>query len=80
MADLLFDHEVGLGLEILRYNIGGSSTDPKAVNSLLQKLTPFCSCAKLAVAKRHIQLESGKPLLAWPACCHFPQCKHLELL
>lgn len=34
MADLLFDHEVGLGLEILRYNIGGSNTDLQAVNSL----------------------------------------------
>lgn len=34
VADLLFDHEVGLGLEIIRYNIGGSSTAPSAVNSM----------------------------------------------
>ena len=34
VADILFDHEVGLGLEICRYNIGASSTDPAAVNSL----------------------------------------------
>ena len=34
VADILFDHEVGLGLEIVRYNIGASGTDPAAVNSL----------------------------------------------
>ena len=30
VADLLFDHDVGLGLEIVRYNIGASNTDPAA--------------------------------------------------
>ncbi len=34
VADLLFDHDIGLGLEIVRYNIGGSNTDPRAVNSM----------------------------------------------
>ena len=34
VADLLFDSKSGLGLEIIRYNIGGSDTDATAVNSL----------------------------------------------
>lgn len=34
MADLLFDHEVGLGLEIVRFNFGASSTDANAVESM----------------------------------------------
>lgn len=34
VADLLFDHDYGLGLEIVRYNIGGSDTNTTAVNSL----------------------------------------------
>ncbi len=34
VADLLFDHDVGLGLEIVRYNIGASNTDPAAVLSM----------------------------------------------
>lgn len=34
VADLLFDPDNGLGLEIIRYNIGGSDTDATAVNSL----------------------------------------------
>lgn len=34
MADLLFDPEVGLGLEIVRFNFGASSTDANAVASM----------------------------------------------
>lgn len=34
VADLLFDPDVGLGLEIVRYNIGGSNTSATAINSL----------------------------------------------
>lgn len=34
MADLLFDHEAGLGLEIVRFNFGASSTDDTAVRSM----------------------------------------------
>ena len=34
VADLLFDSKSGLGIEIIRYNIGGSDTDATAVNSL----------------------------------------------
>lgn len=34
VADLLFDHDVGLGLEIVRYNIGASNTDPAAINNM----------------------------------------------
>ncbi len=34
VADLLFDHDVGLGLEIVRYNIGASNTDPAAILSM----------------------------------------------
>lgn len=34
VADLLFDHDAGLGLEIVRYNIGASSTDPAAISSM----------------------------------------------
>lgn len=34
MADLLFDHEVGLGMEIVRFNFGASSTDANAVQSM----------------------------------------------
>lgn len=34
VADLLFDPDYGLGLEIIRYNIGGSDTNATAVNSL----------------------------------------------
>ena len=34
VADMLFDPDVGLGLEIVRYNIGGSNTTLTAVNSM----------------------------------------------
>ncbi|DBA75930.1 hypothetical protein WJX79_010130 [Trebouxia sp. C0005] len=34
VADLIFDHDVGLGLEIVRYNIGASNTDPAAILSM----------------------------------------------
>lgn len=34
VADMLFDPEYGLGLEIVRYNIGGSNTTLDAVNSM----------------------------------------------
>ena len=34
VADLLFDHDVGLGMEIVRFNFGASSTDANAVRSM----------------------------------------------
>ena len=34
VADMLFDAELGLGLEIVRYNIGGSNTTTNATNSM----------------------------------------------
>ena len=34
MADLLFDHDVGLGMEIVRFNFGASSTDESSVRSM----------------------------------------------
>ena len=37
VADLLFDHEVGLGMEIIRFNFGASSTAASAIN----RMRPF---------------------------------------
>ena len=34
VANLLFDTEDGLGLEIVRYNIGGSNTSSSAIDSM----------------------------------------------
>ena len=34
MADLLFDHDVGLGMEIVRFNFGASSTNESFVRSM----------------------------------------------
>lgn len=34
VADMLFDAEVGLGLQVVRYNIGGSNTSMNATSSM----------------------------------------------
>ena len=34
VADMLFDADVGLGMQIVRYNIGGSNTTMEATNSM----------------------------------------------
>ena len=34
IMDMLFDPDVGLGLEVVRYNVGGSNTTMSAVNSM----------------------------------------------
>ena len=34
VADLLFDPDLGLGMEIVRFNLGGSNTTADAVNSM----------------------------------------------
>ena len=34
IADLLFDPDVGLGLQVIRFNIGGSNTSLTATNSM----------------------------------------------
>ena len=34
VADLLFDSDLGLGLEIVRYNVGGSNTTLEASKSM----------------------------------------------
>ena len=46
MADLLFDADVGLGLEIVRFNIGGSNTTQEAVNSM----RPFAAVPSVLLA------------------------------
>ena len=46
MADLLFDAETGLGLQIVRYNIGGSNTTLNATNSM----RPFAAVPSMLLA------------------------------
>ncbi|DBA70019.1 TPA: hypothetical protein ACH3X2_012319 [Trebouxia sp. C0005] len=46
VADLLFDAETGLGLQIVRYNIGGSNTTLNATNSM----RPFAAVPSMLLA------------------------------
>ena len=46
VADMLFDADIGLGLEIVRYNIGGSNTTLNATNSM----RPFAAVASMLLA------------------------------
>lgn len=46
VADLLFDPEVGLGLELVRFNIGGSNTSADAVTSM----RPFAAVPSVLLA------------------------------
>ncbi len=46
VADLLFDAEAGLGLQIVRYNIGGSNTTLNATNSM----RPFAAVPSMLLA------------------------------
>lgn len=46
MADLLFDAEVGLGMEIVRFNVGGSNTTQEAVRSM----RPFAAIPSVLLA------------------------------
>lgn len=46
VADLLFDAESGLGLQIVRYNIGGSNTTLNATNSM----RPFAAVPSMLLA------------------------------
>lgn len=46
MADLLFDAGVGLGMEIVRFNVGGSNTTQEAVNSM----RPFAAVPSVLLA------------------------------
>ncbi|KAL3131225.1 hypothetical protein ABBQ38_000523 [Trebouxia sp. C0009 RCD-2024] len=46
VADLLFDPEVGLGLEIVRFNVGGSNTSADAVTSM----RPFAAVPSVLLA------------------------------
>lgn len=46
MADLLFDADVGLGMEIVRFNVGGSNTTQEAVNSM----RPFAAVPSVLLA------------------------------
>lgn len=46
VADLLFDNDVGLGMEIVRFNVGGSNTTQDAVNSM----RPFAAVPSVLLA------------------------------
>lgn len=43
---MLFDPDTGLGLEIVRYNIGGSNTSQAAINSM----RPFAAIPSMVLA------------------------------
>ena len=64
MADLLFDHDVGLGMEIVRFNFGASSTD----ESFIRTMRPFG-------AVPCVMLQDGT--YNWTlvrTCCFFMHC------
>ena len=46
VADLLFDPGLGLGLEIVRFNVGGSNTSANAVTSM----RPFAAVPSVLLA------------------------------
>ena len=46
MADLLFDPDAGLGMEIVRFNVGGSNTTLEAGNSM----RPFAAVPSVLLA------------------------------
>lgn len=46
VADLLFDTDVGLGMEIVRFNVGGSNTTQDALNSM----RPFAAVPSVLLA------------------------------
>ena len=82
VADLLFDHDVGLGMEIVRFNFGASSTDENFIRSMrpfgavpcvmLQDGTYDWTLVRTCCCPIHCVIVIALPTLT--DCCFFHNC------